>query len=484
MPDPGKPATLIVHRPGDVEATVADLVSSRMVKQKGAIVMLQNVRGLDYVARRASTMGHQLQPWRRSLRSFRQAKPGSAALPAAIVVTDNVVDQPKQAGWELLESERNLRLMTDAIPGMVVLSSATGEVEYVNKRVLDYTGRIPEDMAVLGWTSMLHPDDAERLLDTWLQSINTGQPHIAEFRLRRRDGVYRWFQSRSEGLRETDGRILRWYTLIHDIEDWKNPEQALRETEGELAHIARVMTLGELAASIAHEIKQPLAAVITNGSACLRWLSRESPDLDEAREATRRLIRDGNRASDVVTSICALVRKTEPQNTLVNINEVLQEVVPLVQSEAALHGVTVGLDLTCGLPEVFGDRVQLQQVALNLMMNGIEAMISVNGGPKELWIHSRSNESGEVLVSVQDCGEGIDNENLERIFNSFYTTKSQGLGMGLAISRLIVEAHRGCLWATPNRGAGSTIQFTLPSTVQATSSSGVLSPSALARSIL
>ena len=484
MPDAGKPVNLIVDRLDDVEATVADPVSSRMVKTKGAIVMFQSVSGADYVARRASTMGHQPQPWRRNLRSLRQAKPGSAALPAAIAVTDNVVDQPKRPGGELLESERNLRLMTEAIPGMVVLSSAKGDVEYVNKRLLDYTGETVEDMAALGWASVLHPDDAEPLLDAWLQSIDTGQPHIAEFRLRRRDGVYRWFQSRSEGLRETDGRILRWYTLIHEIEDWKNLERALRETEGELAHFARVMTLGELAASIAHEIKQPLAAVITNASACLRWLSRESPDLDEAREAVRRLIRDGNRASDVVTSICALVRKTGQQNALLNINEVLREVIPLVQSEAALHGVTVGLDLTRGLPEVFGDRVQLQQVALNLMMNGIEAMTSVNGRRKELLIRSRANESGEVLVSVQDCGEGIDRENLEKIFNSFYTTKSQGLGMGLAISRLIIEAHGGSLWATPNRGAGSIIQFTLPSTVQAASSSGVLSPSALAHSNL
>lgn len=429
-------------------------------------------------------MGQQSRPLRRDLRSLCQSKPRPEALQAAILETDKVVDQPKRAGGELLESERNLRLLTDAIPGMVVLSYATGEVEYVNKRVLDYTGKTLEDMAALGWTSMLHPDDAERLLDTWLLSIDTGQPHTAEFRLRRRDGVYRWFQCRSEGLRESDGRILRWYTLIHDIEDWKKTEEALRETEGELAHVARVMTLGELAASIAHEIKQPLAAVITNGSACLRWLSRESPDLDEARKAVRRLIRDGNRASDVVTSTCALARKTETQKALLNINEALREVVPLVQSEAARKGMTVGLDLTCGLPEVFGDRVQLQQVALNLMMNGIEAMNSVNDRPKELLIHSRANEFGEVLVSVRDRGEGIDRENFEKIFNSFYTTKSQGLGMGLAISRMIIEAHGGSLWATSNRDAGSTIQFTLPSTVQAASSSGVLSPSALAHSSL
>jgi PAS domain S-box-containing protein len=249
---------------------------------------------------------------------------------------------------------------------------------------------------------------------------------------------------------------------IMDITERKRADEALHKTQAELAHVTRVATLGELTASIAHEVKQPLAAVVTNGGVCLRWLAGEPPNLDEAREAARRVIRDGNRANEVINRIRALLRKTDTEKARLDINEVIEEVILLMRSETTRRGVSVRMELAADLPPAFGDRVQLQQLLLNLLMNGIEAMTAVNARPRELIIRSSQDESDQVFVAVEDCGMGIAMEDMEKIFNAFYTTKSQGMGMGLAISRSIIEAHGGHLWATPNEGEGATIQFTLP----------------------
>jgi C4-dicarboxylate-specific signal transduction histidine kinase len=238
-------------------------------------------------------------------------------------------------------------------------------------------------------------------------------------------------------------------------------EHALREAQGELAHVGRVMIMGELTASIAHEINQPLAAVVANANACFRWLANPTPNLDEARDAISRIVRDGNRASDVIRRIRALVQKGDTEKTLLDINEVIQEVVSLTHSEIQKSGVMLKMNLAASLPRVSGDRIQLQQVILNLVMNGIEAMNTVTDRPREMMIRSSAHESDKVLVAVQDSGVGIDSQNLDKIFDSFYTTKSQGMGMGLAISRSIVENHGGRLWAVPNDGPGATFQFTL-----------------------
>lgn len=245
------------------------------------------------------------------------------------------------------------------------------------------------------------------------------------------------------------------------IEDQRRAEETLRKSQAELAHVTRVMTMGEFATSVAHEINQPLSAIVTNGSACLRWLAGDSPNLDEAREAARRIVRDGNRAGDVLTRIRAFLKKSDTQRTRLDINHIIQEVVALTQDEAIGKGVALRLELAEGVLPVLGDRVQLQQVILNLVMNGVEAMTSVTDRPRELFISSGEHESDKVLIGVRDSGEGIDQQALEKIFDAFYTTKSQGMGMGLAISRSIVEDHGGRLWASSNNGSGATFHFTL-----------------------
>ena len=241
----------------------------------------------------------------------------------------------------------------------------------------------------------------------------------------------------------------------------KRTEEALRKAQGELAHVTRVMTMGESTASIAHEVNQPLSAIVTNSNACLRWLAGNSPNFDEAREAARRIIRDGNRASEVINRIRALVRKTDTEKVRLDINDTIGEVIALAEGEVRRNSVALRTELADDLPFVMGDRIQFQQVILNLVMNGIEAMASVADRPREFIIRSRQHESDKVLVAVQDSGIGIDRQNLEKIFDTFYTTKSQGMGMGLAISRSIIENHGGHLWTVPNESPGTTFQFTL-----------------------
>ena len=238
-------------------------------------------------------------------------------------------------------------------------------------------------------------------------------------------------------------------------------EHALREAQAELAHVTRVMTMGELAASIAHEINQPLAAVVTNANACLRWLTGPIPNLDEGRAAVARIARDGNRASDVIGRIRALVKKSATEQAHLDINEVIQEVLGLIQTEIRKNEVVLRMKLAPDLPRILGDRVQLQQVILNLMMNGIEAMSAVTDRSRDLLIRSCRYESDKVLIAVQDSGTGLETESLDHLFTAFFTTKPKGMGMGLAISRSIIEAHGGKLWASPNDGPGATFQFTL-----------------------
>jgi len=239
-------------------------------------------------------------------------------------------------------------------------------------------------------------------------------------------------------------------------------EQALRKAQAELSHVTRVTTLGEMTASIAHEVNQPLAAVLNAAAACLRWLDRATPDLDEARGAVKWIITEANRASEVIRRVRALAQKTDIEKVPLDVNEVVREVFALVRGELISQQVSVRTEFAPALPVILGDRVQLQQVIINLVMNGIEAMQSVTDRPRELVIRSSQDETEQVLVSVTDCGVGISSENADRLFSAFFTTKASGMGMGLSICRSIMEALGGRLWATANIPHGATFHLTLP----------------------
>ncbi len=277
----------------------------------------------------------------------------------------------------------------------------------------------------------------------------------------RRDGTQVVVASRWALQLDATGKPVGVLETNNDITERKRAEEALHKAQAELAHVTRVATLGEMTASIAHEVNQPLSAVITNANACLRWLARQSPDLDEARAAVERIVRDGSRASEVIGRIRALVKKSLPRQDWLSINDMVLEVIALARSEMHMNRVSLQTQLADNLPLVRADRIQLQQVILNLIINGIEAMNRSNEASRELRISTGRHRSNGVLIAVRDSGVGLNPENLEHLFDPFYTTKPDGMGMGLAISRSIIEAHGGRLWATANESRGATFQFTL-----------------------
>ena len=269
-------------------------------------------------------------------------------------------------------------------------------------------------------------------------------------------------EKETELLQQAATDLAHGVTLLRTSLARQRAEEALKKTQEELGRVARVTTMGELTASIAHEVNQPLAAVVTNGNACLRWLSIEPPDFDEARSAVQRIVRDGNRASEVIARIRTLLKKGEPVARALDVNDMIREIAAVTQSEVDRRGADLRMDLTASLPEVTGDRVQLQQILLNLIINALDAMGAIADRPRIVRICTKAIEPKSVLVAVEDSGVGLDPERAARLFDAFYTTKPEGLGMGLSISRSIVEAHGGRLWATANEGPGATFQFTLP----------------------
>jgi PAS domain S-box-containing protein len=275
-----------------------------------------------------------------------------------------------------------------------------------------------------------------------------------------RDGRRILVESRHVLMREADGRRLVLETN-RDITGRRQAEEAVRKAQAELVHVARVTTLGEMAASIAHEVDQPLSGVVINATACLRFLAGASPNLDEVRDGLHAIARDGRRASDVIARIRALARRTQTEKEPLDIDEVIREVVALAEGEARRARARLRTELVGNLPRVLGDRVQLQQVVLNLLLNGLEAMHAVVSGPRELIISTHGEATDRVRVAVQDSGSGIDPELANSIFDAFYTTKRGGMGLGLSISRTIVEQHGGRLWVVPNKGPGTTFHFTV-----------------------
>jgi len=256
--------------------------------------------------------------------------------------------------------------------------------------------------------------------------------------------------------------LMHGIALLHYKMERQSAEKALKKTEEELARVARVTAMGELTASIAHEVNQPLAAVVTNGNASLRWLGNDPPNFDEARQALRNIVRDGTRASDVIARIRAVLKKSEMAAQRLDLNEIIREIVALTQGEVERRGASIETHLAADLPPVTGDRVRLQQVLLNLVINALDAMKDVADRPRIIEVRTEAPESKSILIAVKDSGAGLGPGAESRLFEAFYTTKPDGLGMGLSISRSIVEEHGGRLWAAPNDGPGATFQFTLP----------------------
>ncbi|HYO83257.1 MAG TPA: PAS domain-containing protein [Bryobacteraceae bacterium] len=370
------------------------------------------------------------------------------------------IEDRKQAHEALQASERELSLIIEAIPGFVWCASPAGDFTYLNHRILAYTGASLEDWAHGGWTSFLHPADVEATVEGWSQAIATGQPHEIQCRLRRSDGVYRCFHMLGQATCSNDGSVIRWYGLLLDIEDRKKIEETLRDTQERLTRSTQLATFGELAASIAHEVNQPLAAVVASGHACLRFLGARPPDVAGACEAAESIVRDGKDAAEVVRRTRALFKRGAVEKSWLNVNDVIGEVLRLLAGEIARREISVQTDLPGDVPLVAADRVQLQQLILNLVRNGMEAMASIDDRPRKLCVRSGRETPTSLFVEVSDNGVGLVNR--EDVFEAFVTTKAHGMGMGLTICRSIVEAHNGRLWAAPKSGHGATFCFTLP----------------------
>jgi PAS domain S-box-containing protein len=357
---------------------------------------------------------------------------------------------------QVRSQERKLRDVIETIPTFAWTALPDGSVDFVNRHWEEYTGIPAEKTLGSGWDAAVHPEQLKRFAEKWRGAVESGRPFEGEVPFRRAaDAQYRWFLTRAVPLRGPRGKIRKWYGISTEFEDHKRAEQL----QAELAHINRVTTMGELTASLAHELKQPIAATITNANTCFRWLTRDRPDLEEACAATRRIVVDQQHAADMIERLRSLYKKSSPKRELIEMNEIVHEMVVLLRGEANRYAVSMRTVLAEDLSRITADRVQLQQVFMNLMLNAIEAMKETGG---VCMVKSQSDGNDQVLVSVSDTGVGLPAEKAHQIFDAFFTTKTQGSGMGLAISRSIVESHGGRLWATPNDGRGATFCFTLP----------------------
>jgi PAS domain S-box-containing protein len=379
------------------------------------------------------------------------------------------ITERKRAEERLRESEARFQGMADTAPVLIWMTGTDGLCNYFNKPWLEFTGRTMEQEVGTGWLEGVHPDDVQGCFDGFLPAYHARKPFSMEYRLKRADGEYRWVIESGIPRYTGGGQFAGYIGSNIDITELKRAEvqrQRLHQLEADLARINRVSMMGELAASLAHEIKQPIAAALTDAKSCLRWLRRDTPDVAEGCEAALRMITDATRATEVIDRVRSLYRRDTSDRELLDVNEIIREMIILLHDKADPNSISIRTELGPGLPPVKADRVQLQQVLMNLILNGIEAMKDAKG---ELTVTSKRTGDGHLLISVSDSGIGLPTGEGNRIFDAFFTTKAQGTGMGLSISRRIIESHGGALWASANTGRGATFQFTLPTDVAASS---------------
>lgn len=373
---------------------------------------------------------------------------------------------------ELAQVNEELRLQVEVLQRIPVSAwtlRPDGTPDFVNQVWLQFTGQTlnfvrshPE-----AWMTAVHPDDQDAVLKAFWDGVHSGQGFVFEARTRcAEDGTFRWHLHQAVVLRDAEGSVLKFVGTSTDIDDQKRAQEALRQAQSDLARINRVTTMGELAGSLAHEISQPIGGAMTNAATCLRRLGGDKADLDEVRAGVTKILRDAQRAAAIIDRIRSQFQKSTPIHGTLDVSDIIQEIITLLRGEAVRYNISVRTELATDLPKIIGDRVQLQQVAMNLFVNSIEAMKDVDG-LREMVVQSQRSEGELVLVSVRDTGIGFPPSLSEEIFDPFFTTKPQGTGLGLRISRSIIESHGGRLWATSNDGPGATFSFSIPIPQQA-----------------
>jgi hypothetical protein len=366
----------------------------------------------------------------------------------------------QQSNLEIQESERQLRLLTEAIPQQIWRTDTAGEIEYCNRHLIEYLGVPMEELRAGAFFGVLHPEDEPHFRRGWQTALESGGAFEVEARVRGANGLCRWFLVRSLPQRSAEDKILRWYGIHIDIEEQRRAQQSLTLAQEELSRLSHTLGMAEMAASIAHELNQPLTAVVTHAYACREWLLARPANLDRASSTAEKIVQESTRASAVVQRVRALFRKEALPREPADINRLILKLARLLRDEAIRRDMSIRLALAENLPQLEVDPVQIQQVLLNLATNGMDAMIE-SSAPRELTIRSAKHGEGEVLVSVEDRGPGVSEGIAEKIFEPFFSTKPEGIGMGLAICRSIVEAHDGRLWAAKSPAGGAVFHFTV-----------------------
>jgi PAS domain S-box-containing protein len=358
----------------------------------------------------------------------------------------------------LRQSELRFREMANSAPVLIWTSSRDKLCDFFNQSWLDFTGRTMEQEIGNGWAEGVHPEDFRHCLEAYHSAFDARRPFEMEYRLRRYDGEYRWVLDRGRPRFDSNGEFMGYVGSAVDIADRKRVE----ENDRHLAHLQRVAALGELAAAISHELKQPLTAILMNAEAARRRISSANPSLDELGDILSDIVDDDKHARDIINGIREFMTKREARMQPLDLNSAVRFVLQLVSGDATRRRVQVHAELADGLAQVLGDRVQLQQVVINLAVNGMDAMANTPERARHLTIRTRPSGSDQVELVVMDRGGGIAPDDLPRLFDSFFTTKSEGMGLGLSIARSIIASHRGRIWAENNPSGGAAFHFTLP----------------------